>query len=149
MGNGDEISMLGSKRSFSSLSVTSSVDRLRELDSNVEAELYEYPVEDIANAPENGWLGDGLFTNQDLLKQRVPLLNGIMAAILEDAFDGEAGDLDEYCKAAIIEAFNFGFGSNFGKLMYKEFVRSQAKNPRAFSIGKLWGGDYIIRHYSP
>lgn len=142
--------MFGNRESFSGLSVTSSVDRLRELDTNIESELHEYTVEDIpiANAPANGWLGDGLFTHQDLLKERAPFNNGVMAAILEDAFDGEPRDLDKYCRIAIRKAFNLGFLSNYGKLVQKEFIRSQSSNPRAFSIGKEWGQAYVARRYS-
>ncbi len=61
IGNLEVAAMFGSGKSFSSLSVTSCVDRLLEIDSNLESELHEYPVEDIPYAPESGWLGGGAF----------------------------------------------------------------------------------------
>jgi len=72
-----------------------------------------------------------------------------MAAILEDAFDGEPRDLDDYCRVAIRKAFNnSGWGINSGRRMYKGFIRSQSSNPRAFAIGKEWGRVYVARRYS-
>ena len=121
-----------SKKSFTDDNVLEMVMLIREIDQKAEEEappIVEGMLEWAKKDPSN--------------KCKVHKAMGIIHGILAESYRGEASDFDKFFKSVIIKAFNYGFGMNFGKTMYKDHMRLRNKMDEDYFSGIKEGKEQV------
>ncbi len=76
-------------------------------------------------------------------KSKVHKAMGIIHGVVAGKYQGEVTDYDKYFKEVILRAFNYGFGMNFGKTMYKEHIRLRNKMNEDYFSGIKEGKEQV------
>jgi hypothetical protein len=113
-----------SKKSFTDDDVMEVAMLIREIDQKAEEE---------AKPIIEGMLK---WTNKDPSnKRKVHRAMGIVHGIVAGKYRGEPAGFDKYFRSVILKAFNYGFGMNFGKTMYRDHMRLRNKMDQDYFSG--------------
>jgi len=120
---------------------------------NIDNLLKEYKVDDLKELSEiNSPAGVLEMFNppnpewKKQISERQAFTNGVLNYILNRYYDGEQRQFDEFAKKVFMEAFNEGFGRNYGKMLHKHFIQRKHTNATFWVKGETWAVD-IINQY--
>ena len=78
---------------------------------------------------------------------------GIIHGIVVGKYRGDLSEFDKYFKAVIIKAYNYGSGSNYGKMMYRDHSQLRKSLDDDYFAGKkegqmqaVTGEDFYLKH---
>jgi hypothetical protein len=120
--------MFGRPKSFTESDVSEMVVALREIEECAENEAPPIPggmMQWANNDPNN--------------KRKVNKAFGILHGFVAGKFVGDMSEFERFFKAVIIKTYNYGFGSNYGKMMYRDHSRLREAMDRDYFDGRKEG----------
>jgi hypothetical protein len=86
-------------------------------------------------------------------KRKVNRAFGIMSGIVTGKYAGSPCDFGRFFKEVIKRTYNYGFGANFGKMMFRDHTRLQKQKDEDYVAGRkdgliqaVTGEDLYLRH---
>ena len=134
-------------KSYSDLSVKDSAKWLRFLEDNLRTLLNIHEAKyhsKITKYYEFQHLGVFNSEKKEAFRTLEFFGNGSMMMVLNHFFDGNNKDFEKFAKEAMVLAFNFGFGLNQGKSMYKKFAKNKMKLTDFHISGEDWVKEFFI-----
>ena len=137
------------KVSYSKSTVYRAITALKEFDKIYDSELELFPVD---NLPPKSSIQhqkiSSFFSSKSKAAAKLitSFQNGVIHVILRKYYDGKENQFNKFSKVVLYEVFNYGFMTNFGKLMYKGFSQKKHVDPEFWVKGENWGREYIKRY---
>lgn len=134
-------------KSYSDQSIKDAAKWLRYLEDNRSTLLNIYEAKyhsEITKYSKLTHLGVFNAEKREAFKTLESFGNGSMMMVLNYFFDGDNKDFEKFSKESIILAFNYGFGLNQGKSMYKKFSKNKMKLSDFHISGEDWVKDFFI-----
>jgi len=124
--------MFWTKKSFTDNDVLEVAMEIRMLDQKTEEETPLIAGGMLEWAKKNP-------SNQSKVHKAMGIVHGIVAG----SYRGKASDFDKFFRLIIIKAFNYGFGMNFGKTMYRDHMRLRKKMDKDYFSGIKEGKEQV------